>query len=136
MVRAQPDNYGRSRAPLQVGAEIFGVSAPSADAEVIGLMAATLSEVGVHHPTLDLGPVGLFRALVKDLRLDGDRAADLLEVLDKAPVCAVNPEAEAALTELRELVDHLRQRELADLLSLDLGELRGYDYHTGPVFAA
>ena len=174
VMRAQPDNYGRSRAPLQVGAEIFGVSAPSADAEVIGLMAATLSEVGVHHPTLDLGHVGLYRALVQDLDLDGDRAADLLdavrrkdgaeidrlaaatgassrlrralvalsdlhgglEVLDEARVCAVNPEAEAALAELRELVDHLQQRELADLLSLDLGELRGYDYHTGPVFAA
>ncbi len=174
VMRARPDHLGRSRAPLQVGAEVFGVAGPRADAEVIGLMASTLSEVGVHQPILDLGHVGLYRALARDLNLDADRGGDMLEavrrkdtaeidrqaadagageilrralvalpslhggleVLDAAEVCAVNAEAAAVLGGLRELVVHLERRDLSEYLSLDLGELRGYDYHTGPVFAA
>jgi ATP phosphoribosyltransferase regulatory subunit len=174
VLRAHPDNYGRSRAPLQVGAEVFGVAGPSADAEVIGLMAATLSEVGIRNFTLDIGHVGLFRALVAELGLDADSVAGLREavdrkdgeeidrllaeagasgamreamgllptlhggvdVLQRARACAVTPQAEEALDELGQLLELLEKRDLGDHLSLDLGELRGYDYHTGPVFAA
>ncbi|HKJ88689.1 MAG TPA: ATP phosphoribosyltransferase regulatory subunit, partial [Gammaproteobacteria bacterium] len=81
VLRAQPDIYGRSRAPLQVGAEVFGVSGPSADGEVIGLMAATLSEVGIREFTLDLGHVGLYRALVEDLDADADREARIRDAV-------------------------------------------------------
>jgi len=175
VLRANPDNYGRSRAPLQVGAEVFGVASPSADAEIMGLMAATLSEVGIRDFTLDLGHVGLYRALTDDLGLDRDADDRLreavrrkdpaaigelldglgaertlrdalvvlptlhggLDVLETArSQCGVNAGARAALAELDELVERLGRRDLADLLSLDLGEVRGYDYHTGPVFAA
>jgi len=173
VLRAQPDSFGRPRAPLQVGAEVFGVAGTSADAEVMGLMAATLSEVGIREFTLDLGHVGLYRALTADLGLDRDRdealreavrrkdpaaigelleAADGarrdalttlptlhggLEVLEEArAACAINEGARAALDELEELVERLGRRDLADHISIDLGEVRGYDYHTGPVFAA
>ncbi|HKL78458.1 MAG TPA: ATP phosphoribosyltransferase regulatory subunit [Gammaproteobacteria bacterium] len=174
VLRAHPDNYGRSRAPLQVGAEVFGVADSTADAEVIGLMAATLSEVGIRDFTLDIGHVGLFRALVEALNLDADTVAALreavarkdaedidqilseagaegavrealgrlpglhggLEVLEEARACAVTPEAATAVAELERLLTLLDKRDLGDHLSLDLGELRGYDYHTGPVFAA
>ncbi|KGD64286.1 ATP phosphoribosyl transferase regulatory subunit [Alcanivorax nanhaiticus] len=44
------------------------------------------------------------------------------------------PAALDALTELSELVDVLSQKGIR--LHLDLGELRGYHYHTGCVFAA
>jgi ATP phosphoribosyltransferase regulatory subunit len=173
VLRAHPDNYGRSRAPLQIGAEVFGVASPAADAEIMGLMAATLSEVGIRDFTLDLGHVGLYRALTADLDLDADgdealreavrrKDADAiaailagadgelrealtalsglhggLDVLKEArAACAVNAGARAALDELEELVERLGRRDLGDQLSLDLGEVRGYDYHTGPVFAA
>ncbi|MFA9462310.1 ATP phosphoribosyltransferase regulatory subunit [Thiohalorhabdus sp. Cl-TMA] len=174
VLRAHPDNYGRSRAPLQIGAEVFGVAGPTADAEVIGLMAATLSEVGIRDFTLDLGHVGLYRALVKALDADADSEARLrdavrrkdrealgetleelgadadvrralevlptlhggMEVLDEARSCAVNTEAAQALDGLEVLVEHLHRRDLGDHLSFDLGEVRGYDYHTGPVFSA
>ena len=175
VLRAHPDNYGRSRAPLQVGAEVFGVASPSADAEIIGLIAATLSEVGIRHFTLDLGHVGLYRALTQDLDLDRDAGESLreavrrkdtgaiaelldglgvatgrrdalvalptlhggLDVLAQArSACGVTDAARAALDELDELVERLGRRDLADHLSVDLGEVRGYDYHTGPVFSA
>lgn len=172
VLHAFPDPYGGSRAPLQIGAEVFGVAEATADAEVIGLMAATLSEVGVREYRLDLGHVGLYRALVQELELDEDAETELFEavrrkdseavaalvdgaredlkralvalpglhggpeVLEEARVCAVNPQARAALGSLEELVDLLRRRDLEEHLALDLGELRGYAYHTGPVFAA
>lgn len=174
-LRAHPDNYGRSRAPLQVGAEIFGVEGPEADAEVIALMAETLGAVGVREPTLDLGHIGLFRALADQLGLDEDRhqalrdavrrkdAGDVGALLDEAGTdprwrealmelpglhgseavlaearraCAVGEEATRALEELEALVRLLHRRELGALLTFDLGEVRGYDYHTGPVFTA
>ena len=174
-LRAQPDNLGGSRAPHQVGAEIFGVPGVYADAEIIALMAATLSEVGVREYVLDLGQVGLYSALTADLDLEAENSAALLaamgrkdadtmsallaeagasddhrralallphlhggpEVLEQARgECAINPAAKAAIDDLQRLVDLLRERGLEGILRLDLGELRGYDYHTGPVFAA
>ncbi len=175
-LRAQPESYGRSRAPLQIGAEIFGISGAEADAEVIGLMAATLGEVGVWDDyTLDLGHIGLFRALVGELAMDRERHEELRDavrrkdcaaigpLLDKVGAhshlrqalialpnlhgseavleearrtCAVTEGATRALDELEALIQLLRQRDLEDRLIFDLGEVRGYDYHTGPVFTA
>lgn len=174
VLRACPEGFGRSRAPLQVGAEIFGVAGPHADAEVIGLMAATLREVGIQDFRLDMGHVGLYCALVNEIGLESDRESELFqavqrkdvgavtwilqgsstpkayrqalrvlptlhggpEVLEAAQVCAVNPNAQVALGQFEELMNHLRYRGLEEYSGIDLGELRGYDYHTGPVFSA
>jgi ATP phosphoribosyltransferase regulatory subunit len=72
----------------------------------------------------------MLRALVE---LCGGR-----EVLDLAQACLVEAPAEvhAALDQLVAIADQLELRYPELPLYFDLGELRGYHYHTGVVFAA
>ncbi|MCG8671444.1 MAG: ATP phosphoribosyltransferase regulatory subunit [Pseudomonadales bacterium] len=64
--------------------------------------------------------------------LAGDRS-----VLTKAKeVLAAYPESTAALNDLVVIADHVEQCFPQVTLYFDLGELRGYHYHTGPVFSA
>ncbi|HSC83983.1 MAG TPA: ATP phosphoribosyltransferase regulatory subunit [Pseudomonas sp.] len=60
------------------------------------------------------------------------------EVLELAQACLVEAPADvhAALDELVAIADELEQRYPELPLYFDLGELRGYHYHTGVVFAA
>lgn len=51
------------REPLQLGAELYGHAGIEADAEVIRLLAETLQIAGVGTSRIDLGHVGLFKAL-------------------------------------------------------------------------
>ena len=60
-----------SRSPIQLGAELYGDASAAADLEVISLMLETMRRLGVRDVTLDLGHVGIFRALMQDLALDG-----------------------------------------------------------------
>jgi ATP phosphoribosyltransferase regulatory subunit len=76
------------------------------------------------------GPARMLRALVN---LSGDRSVlgQAREILGGAPAPVL-----AALDELFELAERLAARFPGLPLYFDLGELRGYHYHTGVVFAA
>lgn len=60
VLRAVPDGPQRSRSPIQIGAELFGVESLQADAEIIRIMLKTLQIAGVENLTLDLGNVKIF----------------------------------------------------------------------------
>ncbi|HVK99325.1 MAG TPA: ATP phosphoribosyltransferase regulatory subunit [Dongiaceae bacterium] len=72
----------------------------------------------------------MLRALVS---LAGDRnvIARARQQLSAAPKAVVQ-----ALAELEQIADQLTQSHPSVNLYFDLGELRGYHYHTGPVFSA
>jgi len=55
---------GASREVFQVGAELFGEPAIDGDREVVALLLSSLALVGVRGLHLDLGHVGVYRALV------------------------------------------------------------------------
>lgn len=76
------------------------------------------------------GPARMLRALVN---LSGDRSVlgQAREILGGAPAPVL-----AALDELLELAERLSARFPGLPMYFDLGELRGYHYHTGVVFAA
>jgi ATP phosphoribosyltransferase regulatory subunit len=176
VLRTRPESFAGSRAPLQVGAELFGHAGAASDLEVIGLMAQTLRATGVDDFHLDIGHVGIYRGLVAEADLaEADERAlfdalqrksqpELPGLLDAA---GVTGELRRMFLELPELngyrdvlararevlgrggegihaaLDHLEAvadglaRRLPDVtLHFDLGELRGYHYHTGVVFAA
>lgn len=65
--RAQADGAGASREPFQIGAELFGHAGLAADLEVQGLLLEALEALGLPDFVLDLGHVGIFRALIADL---------------------------------------------------------------------
>lgn len=176
VLRTRPDSFAGSRAPLQVGAELFGHAGAASDLEVIGLMAETLRATGVDDFHLDIGHVGIYRGLVAEADLaEADERAlfdalqrksipELPGLLDAAGVTGELrrmflelPELHgyrdvlararevlgrgsegiaAALDHLEAVADGLERRLPGVTLHFDLGELRGYHYHTGVVFAA
>ena len=82
-LRTRADGLGGSRSPVQVGAELYGHAGLESDCEVILLMLATLDRVGVANVHLDLGHVGVFRALVAHAQLDRQHEDDLFEAMQR-----------------------------------------------------
>jgi ATP phosphoribosyltransferase regulatory subunit len=94
------------------------------------LQRKAVDEVDALTESLQPHLANMLRALVE---LCGGR-----EVLDLAQACLVEAPAEvhAALDQLVAIADQLELRYPELPLYFDLGELRGYHYHTGVVFAA
>ncbi|MBL8451278.1 MAG: ATP phosphoribosyltransferase regulatory subunit [Zoogloea sp.] len=81
VAHAVPSSLTATREPLQLGAELYGHAGLEADAEVIRLLAETLSIAGVGTSRIDLGHVGLFRALSRKAGLVDDREEALFDCL-------------------------------------------------------
>jgi ATP phosphoribosyltransferase regulatory subunit len=171
--RCQP---GGSRTPYQIGVELFGHAGVQSDAEVIALMLDVLTLAQVAPVTLDLGHVGIYRALVRRAGLSADDEAALSDIYlrkardeldaflselslttelrdalaalpwlagDRSVIASAREqlapfgaEVKTAIDELDALADFIQARYPAVQLHIDAGELRGYHYHTGCLFAA
>lgn len=70
-----------SRSPLQVGVELFGESALDADIEIISLLIEAVQAAQLPHWSLDLGHVGIFRALAAVCALSEDQERQLFELV-------------------------------------------------------
>ncbi len=81
VLRTRPDEFGGSREPLQLGAELFGHAGPESDAEVLMLMNVTLGLAGIRDCHIDLGHVGVFRGLARHAKLTFELEAELFEAL-------------------------------------------------------
>jgi len=64
VLHTKPKSLMASRSPIQLGAELYGDGGLASDVEIITLMLATLQASGVEKITLDLGHVGVYRALI------------------------------------------------------------------------
>ncbi len=165
-----------SRTPTQIGAELYGEAGVGADVEIISLMLTLLESAGVQQVHLDLGHVGVFRALAAKAGISAEQQHELFDLLKLK--CATDleawavreiqdaalaeafallirlqgdrqkldaaisrmaelvPETSAELTHIQQVAEQLAQRFPQTSLYFDLTELRGYNYHTGLVFAA
>ncbi|WP_414039103.1 ATP phosphoribosyltransferase regulatory subunit [Acidithiobacillus sp. M4-SHS-6] len=83
VLRARPDLLGGSRAPFQVGAELFGVGGPEGDLEVLSLMVESLRTCGVPHLLLDIGHVSIPQALADAAGLATAQRSDLLRLVER-----------------------------------------------------
>ncbi|HKE40530.1 MAG TPA: ATP phosphoribosyltransferase regulatory subunit [Casimicrobiaceae bacterium] len=82
VLRTVASGIAQSREVLQIGAELYGDPNISADREVLGLLLSSLAKVGVRGLHLDLGHVGVYRALANGARIAGDGAdSDLFTAL-------------------------------------------------------
>ena len=81
VLRTRPDEFGGSREPLQVGAELFGFGGPEADAEILSLMIEALRLAGIREVHIDLGHVGVFRGLAAQARLNPEQEIELFDAL-------------------------------------------------------
>jgi ATP phosphoribosyltransferase regulatory subunit len=81
VAHALPSSLTATREPLQLGAEVYGHAGLEADAEVIRLLAESLLTAGVGTSRIDLGHVGIFKALARKAGLLPEREEALFDCL-------------------------------------------------------
>ena len=102
-----PSGLTATREPLQIGAELYGHAGIEADVEVIRLLARALEIAGVKASRLDLGHVGVFRALAVRGGLESELAQELFAVMQTKD-----------MPDLRELVRDVAEPVRSALLAL------------------
>ncbi len=175
VLRTRPDGFGGTRSPLQVGAELFGHAGIESDVEILKLVLESLSVMGITEVHMDLGHVGIFRALAAESGLDGQQETALFDALQRKAsteiteilaasratedqgrrlaclaelnggheilagaresLAGAGSEVMAALDNLCAISDAMQDSRSDTSLFFDLAELRGYNFHTGIVFA-
>ncbi len=83
VLHAQPSRPDGTRNPLQIGAELYGHEGLASDQEILQLMLATLQHVGLDDIYLDLGHVGIYRALAEQAGLDSTQQTNLFDALQR-----------------------------------------------------
>ncbi|MBR7123445.1 MAG: histidine--tRNA ligase, partial [Candidatus Methanomethylophilaceae archaeon] len=161
--RYERPQSGRYREFFQFGAELIGNPNASSDAEVIAMAAAMIKALGLKEYRIRIGHIGVLRQMIADAGVPKERAAEVLQKLDKKlydearPLMKEMGVADDVMEEIFELTetvgdssvltkvpgeagDYLRQLvELLDVMGvrdieIDLGVVRGLDYYTGMVF--
>ncbi len=94
VLHTRSDSLTATREPLQIGAEVYGHAGIEADIEIIRLLSDTLALANLSAARIDLGHVGIFRALVNRADLDDDQVEELFTALQAKDVPTL-----AALTE-------------------------------------
>jgi ATP phosphoribosyltransferase regulatory subunit len=176
VVHTKPKNPLATRTPIQAGVEFYGEAGMSADIEVVSLLLESLILAGLPALHIDLGHVGIYRALANAARLSDAQEEEFFDLLqrkamaeihawvnaniadtaiaelfvalpgfagDKSILAAASkrfmliaPAAADAVEQLAAVARIIEQRYPQAELYFDLGELRGYHYLTGLVFAA
>ncbi len=96
VLRTRSDGFGGSRAPMQVGVELYGHTGLASDLEVLSLLLATLERAAITDIHLDLGHIGIFRGLVRQAALSAEQEIRLFEILQRK----ARPELQALLATL------------------------------------
>ena len=78
-----PEGISGGRSPVQVGAELYGHGGWESDCEIVCLMLEGLERSGVGPVHLDLGHVGIFRALARRAALAHEQESALHEALQR-----------------------------------------------------
>src|SRR5574340_1010958 len=100
VLHTQSDGFHRSREPIQIGAELYGEAGAEADLEILKLMLQGLSACGVRTVQLDIGHVGVYRALAQEAGLSGEVEHQLfgaLQAKDSSAVVVLTAGLSAAL---------------------------------------
>lgn len=83
ILHTRGDPLEKTRSPMQIGAELYGHAGKESDLEVIRLMLEMLAITGVLNVHLDLGHVGIYRALSRQARLTEHQESELFDVLQR-----------------------------------------------------
>jgi ATP phosphoribosyltransferase regulatory subunit len=114
VLHTRGDHLEKTRSPMQIGAELYGHAGLESDVEVIRLMLEMLAQSGLLNVHLDLGHVGIFRALSRQAELDLDQESTLFDILQRK-----------AKPELEDLVANLDINGEVKAMLLKLPELNG-----------
>lgn len=109
VLHTRSNGFESSRAPLQVGAELYGHAGIESDVEILRLLVEMLKTAGIEKPHIGLGHVGIYRALVREAGLDQGQEEALFEILQRK----ARPELEEKLKQW-----HVCERHQAHLKAL------------------
>lgn len=175
VVHTRPKNPLATRTPIQAGLECYGEAGVSADVEVVSLLVESLKVSGLPRLHIDLGHIGIYRALAEFAGLDQSQEDSFFDLLQRKAITEIRiwvqeniqdkklaelflalpglagdklllekareifssiASIQNALDQLTQVADAIEKRYPEAELYFDLGELRGYHYLTGIVFAA
>ena len=140
VVREEPSLRGQPRQFTQLGVELVAEKDDASEAEVVRLLAETLSTLGVPaFVSLDeaiaaekgLAPAAA-RALSQVCRMSG--GTEVIARLDGLLAEAGVPEADRGTSELSALSEELADLFEAGRLSFDFSIINSFDYYTGIIF--
>ena len=161
--REEPAMLGAEREFSQAGVELVGASGPLADAEALALLAESLARAGLRDETIEVGHVGVVRALFGDLAeesrelvlrelRDGDHVGAFRRARDGGMTDAALMRARSALAargwsdlenlgvpgidEIREVLELARRMFGGEWGTPNLGLIPALPYYTGIVFEA
>ncbi len=112
ILHTRGDPLQKNRSPMQIGAELYGHAGKESDVEVIRLMLEMLAITGLTNIHLDLGHVGIYRALSTQAKLTELQESELFDVLQRKArpelqglleTYAIDPDLKAMLLKLPEL---------------------------------
>ena len=112
ILNARSDPLHKTRSPMQIGAELYGHAGKESDVEVICLMLEMLALTGLQNIHLDLGHVGIYRAISRQAGLTELQERELFGVLQRKArpelqglmdSYAINADLKAILLKLPEL---------------------------------
>lgn len=86
VLHALPAGLFASREPIQIGAELYGHAGIEADTEIVRLLGRALALGDIRAARIDLGHVGIFRALADQAGLTTEAREELFSVLQAKDV--------------------------------------------------
>lgn len=86
VLHSEPASLTATREPWQLGAEIYGHAGLEADVEIVRLLADSLTVAGLSTSRVDLGHMGIFRALAQLAAFDAEQQEDLFALLQAKDV--------------------------------------------------
>lgn len=114
ILHTRGDPLEKTRSPMQIGAELYGHAGKESDVEVIRLMLEMLAMAGLQEVHLDLGHVGIYRALSLQAGLSETQETALFDVLQRK----ARPELQELMADF-DIENHLKA------MFLKLPELNG-----------
>ena len=113
VLHTRGDGLGGSRSFTQIGAELYGHPTVESDAEMVCLMIEAMQTSGIENVYIDLGHVGIFRAMSKSAGLDQDQESVLFDALQRKAI----PEVEELVGNLN--LDSATRKGFTDLVWLN-----------------
>ena len=104
-----PATISASREPVQIGAELYGHAGIAADLAVIRLMAGAFARIKVPVSRIDLGHVGIFRALAEAAGLPRESEETVLSLLQAKDVPGLSEACANVASPYREALQRLPQ---------------------------
>jgi ATP phosphoribosyltransferase regulatory subunit len=89
VLHTQPRGLTRTRELMQIGAELYGHGGLESDLEIQQLMLQSLALLGIKDAHLDLGHVGVFRALMKHAKVDRELESQLFSAMQNKDSAAL-----------------------------------------------